>query len=45
VLAAGLATGGFIGAHVTVAGGEKVIRPVLVITVIVFAGRLLGLYG
>jgi uncharacterized protein len=45
VLAAGLATGGFVGAHVTVAGGERVIRPVLVIAVLVFAGRLLGLYG
>jgi uncharacterized protein len=45
VLAAGLATGGFIGAHITVAGGERVIRPVLVIAVLVFAGRILGLYG
>lgn len=45
VLAAGLAIGGFIGAHVTVAGGERVIRPVLVIAVIIFSGRLLGLYG
>lgn len=45
VLAAGLAVGGFVGAHITVAGGEKVIRPVLVVAVIVFAGRLLGLYG
>ena len=45
VLAAGLATGGHIGAHITVAGGEKVVRPVLTVAVIVFAGRLLGLYG
>ncbi|MEZ5244614.1 MAG: sulfite exporter TauE/SafE family protein [Acidimicrobiales bacterium] len=45
VLAVGLGTGGFVGAHITVAGGEKVIRPVLVVAVLVFAGRLLGLYG
>lgn len=45
VLACGLATGGYIGARVTVAGGERVIRPVLVIAVIIFSGRLLGLYG
>ena len=45
VLAAGLAIGGYVGAHITVAGGEKVVRPVLVGAVIVFAGRLLGLYG
>ena len=45
VLACGLATGGYIGARVTVVGGERVIRPVLVIAVIIFSGRLLGLYG
>lgn len=45
VLAVGLAVGGFIGAHITVAGGEKVIRPVLIVAVVIFAGRLLGLYG
>ncbi|MEQ8839457.1 MAG: sulfite exporter TauE/SafE family protein [Acidimicrobiales bacterium] len=45
VLAAGLATGGYIGARITVAGGEKVVRPVLIGAVIVFAGRLVGLYG
>jgi uncharacterized protein len=45
VLALGLAAGGFIGAHITLAGGEKVIRPVLVVAVIIFAGRLVGLYG
>jgi hypothetical protein len=45
VLAAGLAVGGYVGARISVAGGEKVIRPVLIGAVIVFAGRLLGLYG
>lgn len=45
VLAVGLAVGGFVGAHITVAGGEKVIRPVLIVAVVIFAGRLLGLYG
>ena len=37
--------GGYVGAHITVAGGEKVVRPVLVAAVLVFPGRLLGLYG
>lgn len=45
VLAVGLATGSAIGARITVAGGEKVIRPVLIVAVIIFAGRLVGLYG
>ncbi len=45
VLAAGLAAGGYIGARITVAGGERIIRPVLIVAVLVFAGRLLGLYG
>ncbi|MFT5202117.1 MAG: putative membrane protein YfcA [Candidatus Aldehydirespiratoraceae bacterium] len=45
VLAVGLATGSAIGAQITVAGGEKVIRPVLIVAVIIFAGRLVGLYG
>jgi uncharacterized membrane protein YfcA len=44
VLAAGFATGGALGARLAVAGGEKVIRPVLVLAVLGFAGRLLGLY-
>ncbi len=44
VLAAGYAVGGFMGARVTVVGGEKVVRPVLVVAVVGFAGRLIGLY-
>lgn len=44
VLAAGLAAGAFVGAHITVAGGERVVRPVLVVAVLVMAGRLLGIY-
>lgn len=45
VLAVGLGVGGYLGARISVAGGERVIRPVLVVAVIAFAGRLLGLYG
>ena len=45
VLAVGFGVGGYLGARLSVAGGERVIRPVLVVAVIVFAGRLLGLYG
>ena len=44
VLAGGLVVGSFVGAHITVAGGERVVRPVLVIAVLAMAGRLLGLY-
>ena len=44
ILGVGFALGGALGARVTVAGGEKVIRPVLVVAVLAFAGRLLRLY-
>ena len=43
-LAVGVAAGSVVGAHITVAGGERVVRPVLVVAVLVMAGRLLGLY-
>ena len=43
-LAAGFSVGGIAGAHWTVAGGEKLIRPILAIAVIAMAGRLLALY-
>lgn len=44
VLAAGLAAGSVVGARITVAGGERVVRPVLVVSVIAMSGHLLGLY-
>ncbi len=44
VLAAGFAVGGWIGAHATVAGGERLIRGVMVVAVIALAGRLIGFY-
>ena len=44
VLAAGVGVGSFAGAHITVSGGERVVRPVLVVAVVAMAGRLLGLY-
>ncbi len=44
VLAAGLVVGSFVGARITVAGGERVVRPVLVVSVIAMAGHLSGLY-
>ena len=43
-LAAGFAAGGAIGANVSVRGGERVIRPVMIAAVVGFSGRLLGLY-
>lgn len=44
VLAAGFGVGGALGARITVAGGERVVRPVLTVAVLAMAGRLLGLY-
>ncbi len=43
-LAAGFAGGGLVGARWTVAGGERLVRPVLAIAVVALAGRMLGLY-
>lgn len=44
VLAAGFAAGGTVGAKISVRGGEKVIRPVMIAAVLALSGRLLGLY-
>lgn len=44
ILGLGFAIGGFLGARVAVKGGERVIRPVLVVAVLAMAGRMLGLY-
>lgn len=43
-LAIGFGLGGWVGARITVAGGERVVRPVLFFAVIALSGRLLGLY-
>ena len=43
-LAAGFAVGGELGARLAVRGGERLIRPVLVLAVLALAGRMLGLY-
>jgi uncharacterized membrane protein YfcA len=44
VLALGFAAGGEVGARLAVRGGERLIRPVLVLAVLALAGRMLGLY-
>jgi uncharacterized membrane protein YfcA len=44
LLAIGFAIGGSVGARIAVAGGERVIRPVLVAAVLALAGRMIGLY-
>jgi uncharacterized membrane protein YfcA len=44
VLAVGFAAGGEIGARLAVRGGERLIRPVLALSVLALAGRMLGLY-
>lgn len=45
VLAAGLTLGGWLGAHVAVRGGERLIRSVVVVASLVLAAKLLGLFG
>lgn len=44
VLSIGTGGGGFVGAGVAVEGGERLIRPVLVVVVVVLATRMLGLW-
>ncbi|MCA9511787.1 MAG: sulfite exporter TauE/SafE family protein [Myxococcota bacterium] len=44
VLTAGFAAGGWLGARVAVRGGDRLIRPVLVVCVLALAGRMLGAY-
>ena len=44
VLAAGFTVGGALGARLTVVGGARLIRPVMVAAVVGLAGRLVGLY-
>jgi uncharacterized membrane protein YfcA len=44
VLALGYSAGGAAGARLAVRGGERLIRPVLVLAVLALAGRMLGLY-
>lgn len=44
VLSVGMGIGGFVGANVAVDGGERVIRPVLVVVVLALASRMLGLW-
>lgn len=43
-MAVGFALGGELGARTAVRGGERVIRPVLVVAVLALAGSMLGLY-
>ena len=44
LLSIGFALGGWVGARAAVRGGERLIRPVLVVAVIALAGRMVGLY-
>jgi uncharacterized membrane protein YfcA len=44
VLALGFALGGLVGASVTVAGGDHLVRPMLALAVVALAGRMLGFY-
>jgi uncharacterized membrane protein YfcA len=44
LLAVATSLGATVGARVAVRGGERIIRPVLVVSVLALAGRMLGLY-
>jgi uncharacterized membrane protein YfcA len=44
VLAAGFSAGGALGARIAMRGGERVIRPAMVLAIVVLAGRMLALY-
>lgn len=44
VLAIGFMAGGWVGAHMAVRGGERVIRAFMVVAAIALSGRLIGLY-
>ena len=44
IVAVGFAIGGWLGARFAVRGGERLIRPVLVVAVVALAGRMVGLY-
>ncbi|MFT5040317.1 MAG: putative membrane protein YfcA [Hyphomicrobiaceae bacterium] len=43
-LAVGFAGGGELGSHIAVRGGEKIIRPFMVIAVLTLAAKMLGFY-
>lgn len=43
-MASGFALGGELGARAAARGGERLIKPVLVVSVLAMAGRMLGLY-
>jgi uncharacterized membrane protein YfcA len=43
-LASGFIAGGWIGARLAVAGGERLLRPVMILAILALAGRILGLY-
>jgi uncharacterized protein len=43
-MASGFALGGEVGARAAARGGERLIKPVLVVSVLALAGRMLGLY-
>ena len=44
VLATGFGVGGALGARLTVGGGERLVRPVMVVAVLAMSGRLLDFY-
>lgn len=44
VLSVGMGVGGYLGANFAVDGGERVIRPVLIVVVLVLASRMIGLW-
>ncbi len=44
ILSVGMGVGGFVGANLAVDGGERLIRPVMIVVVLALASRMLGLW-
>ncbi len=44
VLSVGTGVGGYLGARIAADGGERIIKPVLVVAVLGLAGRMIGIY-
>ncbi len=44
VLSVGTGLGGYLGSQIAVEGGDRIIKPVLVVSVLALSGRMLGLY-
>jgi len=44
ILAIGFSAGGYLGATLAVRGGDRIIRPAMILAILILAGRMLGIY-